>query len=293
MSEAKQHDPELLVSGDWLQDHLDDPNLRIFDCTFYYHYEVGAGRPYRIESGRADYKSAHIPGAGFLDLQEDFSRPDSPYSFTLLSPGETAAAFARMGIGDETRVILYSRNSIQQSTRFWWMLRWLGFDNAAILNGGIDKWLADGRPVSAEPCCYPHGELSIQPRPELFVDKQAVLAAIGDDGICTINALGPALHSGENPRYGRPGHVPGSINIPAAALLDSESLEILPAETLAQTFADGGVKRAKKIIAYCGGGIAATLDAFVLHQLGYKNITVYDNSMNEWATDASLPIETD
>ena len=106
-----------------MQDHLDDPDLRIFDCTFYLHYEVGTGRPYSIESGRADYDAEHIPGAGFLDLQEDFSMPDSPYRFTLLSPEETGAAFARMGVGDDTRVIFYSRKSMQQSTRFWWMLR--------------------------------------------------------------------------------------------------------------------------------------------------------------------------
>ena len=293
MSEAKQHYPEALVSGDWLQDHLDDPDLRIFDCTVYLHYEVGTGRPYSIESGRADYEAGHIPGAGFLDLQEDFSVPDSPYRFTLLSPEETGAAFARMGVGDDTRVIFYSRKSMQWSTRFWWMLRWLGFDNAAILDGGIDKWLADGRPISTEPCRYPPGEFSIHPRPELFVDKHAVLAAIGDDGICTINALGPDLHSGEDARYGRPGHVPGSVNIPAAALLDGDSLEILPPETVARMFADAGANRDKKFIAYCGGGIAATMDAFVLHQLGYNNITVYDNSMSEWASDASLPIETD
>ena len=123
--------------------------------------------------------------------------------------------------------------------------------------------------------------------------KDAVLAAISDGDTCTINALERDLHSGENPRYGRPGHIPGSVNVPAAAMLDSETLEMLSPEAAAQAFAAVGADPAKRIITYCGGGIAATMDAFLLHQLGYRDIAVYDNSMSEWATDTSLPIETD
>ena len=127
----------------------------------------------------------------------------------------------------------------------------------------------------------------------MWADKDDVLNAIGSGGVCTLNALGPDLHSGKDPAYGRPGRVPGSLNIPAASLLDPETQAYLPAEVAAKKFADAGVSPDKKIIAYCGGGIAATLDAFVLHQLGYEDIAVYDASMSEWALDPSLPIETD
>jgi thiosulfate/3-mercaptopyruvate sulfurtransferase len=202
-------------------------------------------------------------------------------------------AFARSGVADGTRVVLYSRKSMQRATRFWWMLRWLGFDNVAVLDGGYDKWSAEGRTISSDPCRYASGKLSVNPRPELFVGKDTVLTAIGDTNTLTINALEPDLHSGENPRYGRPGHIPGSVNVPAVALLNPDTLEMVSPEAAAQAFAAVGADPEKRMITYCGGGIAATMDAFLLYQLGYRDIAVYDNSMSEWATDTSLPIETD
>jgi thiosulfate/3-mercaptopyruvate sulfurtransferase len=292
MSDTRFRHPEALISADRLEAHLGDPDLRVYDCTTYLAYESGTGQPYRVVSGRDDYDAGHIPGSGFLDLQGEFSVKDSPYRFTLPAPETAAAAFARHGVGDDTRVVLYSRGSLQWATRFWWMLRWLGFDRAAILDGGYDKWAADGRPVSTGPCRYPAGKLSIAPRPELFVGKQAVLDAIGDAGVCTLNALGRDLHSGANPRYGRAGRIPESVNVPAAELVDPETRELLPPAAVARAFADVGATPGKRIIAYCGGGIAATLDAFLLHQLGARDISVYDASMSEWATDETLPIET-
>jgi len=293
MNETPIRYSQALVTCDWLEAHLDDPDLVIFDCTVYLVQSDMVGQPYDVISGRADYDKDHIPGSGFLDLQKDFSNADSRYRFTLPTMQDAAAAFARHGIGTDKRVVLYSRKNIQWATRFWWMLRWLGFDNAAVLNGGYDKWVADGRAISTDECHYGPGELPINPKPELFVGKDAVAAAIGDKDVCTINALAPDLHRGENLRYGRPGRVPGSVNVPAASLLDTETQEILPRERVMQTFAVAGAGPTKRIIAYCGGGIAATLDAFLLHELGYRDIAVYDNSMSEWANDKSLPIEID
>ena len=137
--------PEQLVSTDWLAANLDDPSLRIFDCTTYLIYETGTGRPYRVESGRADYDAGHIPGSGFLDLQADLSDPDAKTNFMMLPFEELARRFGRMGIGEGTRVVLYARKATQWATRIWWMLRSVGFDNAAILDGGFDKWSAEGR----------------------------------------------------------------------------------------------------------------------------------------------------
>ncbi|MCA8929736.1 MAG: sulfurtransferase [Alphaproteobacteria bacterium] len=293
MSTARYLHPEALVDGAWLQAHLDDPNLRIFDCTFYLAYEEGTGRPYSIVSGKADYDTGHIPGSVHLDLQREFSRADSPYAFTLLSPEDTARAFERFGVGDDTRVICYSRDSMTRASRFWWMLRWLGFDNAALLDGGFDKWAADGRPVSTAPGAYPAGALTLSPRPDLFVGKDEMLAAIGDGAACSVNALEPDLHAGRNARYGRPGRIPGSVSAPASALVDAKTKQLVPPAKAAALFAAIGADPGKRVLNYCGGGIAATLDAFVQHQLGYGDIAVYDSSMSEWAKDASLPIETD
>jgi len=293
MSTARYLHPEAIVDGAWLEANLDDPKLRIYDCTFYLAYEEGTGRPYHVVSGREDFETGHIPGSGFLDLQKDVSRGDSPFHFTLPAPEAAKAAFEAAGVGDDTRVVLYARKSMTRASRFWWMLRWLGFDNAALLDGGWDAWAAEGRPVSTAPATYTAGRMTMNLRPDLFVGKAEMLGAIGDAGACALNALEPDLHSGANARYGRPGRIPGSVNVPANGLVDPSTMRLVDASTAAARFAAVGADPAKRILNYCGGGIAATLDAFVQHQLGYADIAVYDNSMSEWATDAELPIETD
>jgi thiosulfate/3-mercaptopyruvate sulfurtransferase len=283
--------PEAIVTTAWLAEHLRDPALRTFDCTTHLRYETGTGRPYRVESGRSDYEQGHIPGSAFLDLQGELSDRSAPTNFMMPKPEDLAARFAAKGIGDGTRAILYSRKSMQWATRVWWMLRAIGFDNAAVLDGGFDKWSAESRPVETAETHYPAARLVAAPRPGLFAGKEEVNAAIGDPGACTINALAPELHRGENPRYGRPGRVPGSVNVPVSEVIDPALLTLKAPEAVAATFVGVGANPSKRILLYCGGGIAATLDAFLLHQLGYQDIAVYDASMSEWAKDETLPIE--
>lgn len=290
---ARFQHPEQIVSTDWLAENLDQPQLRIFDCTVYLIYETGTGRPYRVESGRRDYDAGHIPGSAFLDLQGELSDISSKLRFTMPALDDLARRFGEKGIGDAARVVLYARKAPQWATRVWWMLRSIGFDNAAVLDGGFDKWLAEKRAVSTTPHIYKPATLTPRPRSGLFVGKEEMKAAIGDGRVCSINALAPDLHSGANPRYGRPGRIPGSVNVPAAALLDRETLTFQSPAKVAHTFASVGADKSKRILVYCGGGIAATLDAFLLHQLGHTDIAVYDNSMSEWANDPALPIETD
>ncbi|HEY4254037.1 MAG TPA: rhodanese-like domain-containing protein [Roseomonas sp.] len=290
---ARYAHPDAIVDTAWLDQHLDDPAVRIFDCTTYLRYETGTGRPYRVESGREDYEAAHIRGSAFLDLQGELSDPSSPFNFTMPAADDLAARLAAKGVGDGHRIVLYARNSMQWATRVWWMLRAIGFDDAAVLDGGFEKWQAEARPVAAGVTDYPAATLVARPRPGLFVGRDAVRSAIGDAGICTINALAPDLHSGANPRYGRPGRIPGSVNVPASSLVDAASATFRSPEQVAATFAAAGADRSRRIILYCGGGIAATLDAFLLHQLGHADLAVYDASMSEWAKDASLPLERD
>lgn len=288
---AHYADPDAMVSTQWLEEHLSDPKLRVFDCTTYLLYETGTGRPYRVESGRRDYETAHIPGSAFLDLQGELSDQSSPFNFTMPPAEDLAARLAAKGVGNGHRIVLYARKNMQWATRVWWMLRAIGFDDAAVLDGGFDKWQAEGRPIAAGTEDYPPAALAARPRAGLFVGKAEVKAAIGDGGICTINALAPDLHSGENPRYGRPGRIPGSVNVPVASVVDPSSMTFRAPDAVAATFAAVGADRSKRIILYCGGGIAATLDAFLLHQLGYADLAVYDASMSEWAKDDALPIE--
>jgi thiosulfate/3-mercaptopyruvate sulfurtransferase len=202
------------------------------------------------------------------------------------------AAFTRHGLARGSRVVLYSVGTMMWATRFWWMLKSLGFDGAAVLNGGFDAWEAHARPTESGPARgYPPGDFKAAPRPGFFVDKGAVAAAKARD-TAIVNALGPQFHKGlEASRYGRPGRIPGSVNVPAASVVDGNKNFVTLADAEAK-FAAQGVTKDKRVICYCGGGISATIDLFLLHQLGFQNLTLYDGSMGEWAKDPSLPIET-
>jgi thiosulfate/3-mercaptopyruvate sulfurtransferase len=288
-------DPQALISTEQLVAVLGQANLRIYDCTTYLEPPPpGSDDPYLAVPGRDTFEEAHIAGADFLDLQGEFSDGSTKLRFMMPAPAQLATAFGRHGIGDATRVVLYSIGTPMWATRFWWMLRSLGFDNAAVLDGGLDAWRAEARPLqSGPPQGYPAATFTAKPRAGFFTDSSAVKAALGRPDNVIVNALGPQFYKGLEPsRYGRPGRIPGSVNVPAATLVQPTKRLIAPTEVEAK-FAAQGITRDKHVIAYCGGGISATIDLFLLHQLGYDNLTLYDGSMGEWAKDASLPIETD
>ena len=289
---ASYQHPDAIVSTGWLAQNLSDPALRVFDCTVYLVAD-DANAPYKVVSGRADYDTGHIPGAAFADLQDDLSDQDATLRFTMPDAQTSAAQFARLGISNDSRVVLYSRGNLQWATRVWWMLRAIGFDNAAILDGGWERWQADGLPTETNLSQYPSGELTAKPRAGLFCGKDEVLAAGKNNAATVINALSAELHAGHSPRYGRPGRIPGSVNVPANDLRDSEALTLVDADKASAAFDSVNATPDKPTIIYCGGGIAATLDAFILHQLGHTDISVYDNSLNEWARDTSVPMESD
>jgi len=294
MTVAYQH-PDAIVSTDWLAVNLADPSVRVFECTTYLLYRPpGSDVPYDVGSGRDDYQAGHIPGAGFLDIQNDLSDNTAPahLRFRMLSANELAEAFAKQGVGDGYRIVLYARGATQWATRVWWMLRSIGCDNAAVLDGGWEKWLAEGRAVSTDAVSYSSTRCSPNAREATFVGKEQVCAAMAE-GSCVVNALAPDLHSGKNARYGRAGRIPGSVNVPVSALLDPEFKTFVSADAALATFSAVGVKPQGPTLVYCGGGIAATLDAFLMYQLGHQQISIYDASMSEWAKDESMPIESD
>ncbi|MCL5744811.1 MAG: rhodanese-like domain-containing protein, partial [Acidobacteria bacterium] len=175
----------------------------------------------------------------------------------------------------------------------WRMLRAFGFDNVAVLDGGWKKWTAEGRPVSTRPPTCSPAKFVADPRPELIAAKNDVIAAMGDSETCILNALDPEEYAGRGPvRYGRPGHIPSSVNVWCLNLVDPQTNAFLPPEKLREQFAAVGALDKKKVIVYCGGAIAATADAFVLTLLGADHIAVYDGCMTEWAADPALPLET-
>src|SRR5262249_20182653 len=166
-----------LISTEELARRLGAPALRIFDCTTYLRPRPEGG--YNVESGRANYDKGHIPGAAFLDLADELSDKDSRLRFTLPPLQELTKAFAAKGIGHGTFVVLYSHATPTWATRLWWMLRAIGFDDAAVLDGGLDKWRTEGRPLSTDLATYAPATLTLRARPEAFVDKDEMKAAIG------------------------------------------------------------------------------------------------------------------
>ncbi len=283
-----------LISTQALADRLAAPGgapaLRLFDVTT--HLRPATPGPWAVESGRADFLAAHIPGAAFLDLQTALSDTASPLRFTQPGPARLAAALAAAGLGDGDQAVLYSSTSPMWATRVWWLLQSLGID-AQVLDGGLPKWRAEGRPLaSGEAGHPPAAQLTPRPQPARWADKQDVLLAIGNARVCTLNALSEALHAGHAPiHYGRPGHILGSVNLPYSALLDAQGC-FLPAAQLRAALAGVGALAAPRVLCYCGGGIAATLDAMALHLAGHGNVAVYDGSLQEWAADPTLPMAT-
>ncbi|OKO74490.1 sulfurtransferase [Bradyrhizobium sp. AS23.2] len=283
-----------LITTEQLAAHLGDSNLRLYDCTTYNEpVPPGSDVPYRAVPGDKTFEAGHIPGADFLDLQGEFSDISAQQFFMMPDVAQLEAAFGRHGLDASRTIVLYSIGTMMWSTRFWWMLRSLGVD-ARVLDGGLDKWKAEGRPVvTGAPKGYPATTFKAAPRAGFFVDRNTVKARIGDPSTVIVNALGPQFHRGLEPsRYGRPGRVPGSVNVPAATLTNADKTLTTLADAKAK-FAAAGVTRDKTVICYCGGGISATIDLLMLTQLGYDKLTLYDASMGEWARDPTLPIETD
>jgi thiosulfate/3-mercaptopyruvate sulfurtransferase len=283
--------PEYIVETAWLAERLGDPGIVVLDGTT--HLMPPPPRPYNVVSGRADFEAGHIPGAQFVDIDAELSDPHQPpgLHFMLPSPELFAEGMARLGIGNDTMVVCYATANHWWATRLWWMLRVFGHERAAVLNGGFQRWRAEGRPVEQGPA-RPRNRAVFVARhhPEMVADKDDVLSAIGKEEICTLNALRPEQHAGTGGTvYGRLGRIKGSINVPAVNVVDDENL-FKPAAELRRMFAEPLAR--PEVITYCGGGIAASSATMLLMMLGHENVRLYDASLSEWAPDPALPMES-
>jgi thiosulfate/3-mercaptopyruvate sulfurtransferase len=283
--------PKLLVGTDWLQAHLDDPRVRVLDATTHLPPKPDFSL-YDVVPGIEDFRNGHIPGAGFVDIEHELSRPHPRLHFMLPDADTFARAMSAHGVSDDTFVVAYATANHWWATRLWWTLRVFGHDRVAVLDGGFQKWSAEGRPVERGPArAVTPGRFTVRPlRQEMVATRDDVLAAIGDDGVCTLNALRAEQHQGRGGvTYGRRGHIAGSINIPALDHLNPDNTFKATGE-LRELFAPALQK--PRVLAYCGGGIAATSAALALEMLGHRNVAVYDASLTEWAADPALPMET-
>jgi thiosulfate/3-mercaptopyruvate sulfurtransferase len=282
--------PEYLVDTGWLAAHLADSDVRVLDCTTHL-LPLPDNSYYTVRAGRAEFLQAHIPGAGFVDMDHDVADTSAQYHFMLPSAEKFADAMSAQGIDRDTLVVSYSGANHWWASRMWWMLRVFGHDRAAVLDGGFQKWRREGRPVQAG-VARPASPKNFEPRPprrEMIATREDVLSAIGAADVCIINALRPEQHAGTGGVfYGRRGHIKGSINLAAVATVDENNV-YRGAQELRRQFAEPLSKPAA--ITYCGGGIAASADTLVLAMLGYENVKLYDASLSEWARDPALPME--
>ena len=283
--------PEFLVTTDWLARHLDDPLVRVLDPTTLLIPKPDWSQ-YITSPAREDFEKGHIPGAAYVDMQAELSMPDPRLRFMLPDAQTFARAMAAYGVSDDSFVVAFATANHWWATRLWWMLRVFGHERVAVLDGGFQKWLAEVRPVETGPAAprAPGRYTPREPNRALVATRADVLAAIGAEGVCNINALHPKQHAGTGGvTYGRRGHIAGSINIPAMTNVNADNT-FKGIEALRAQYARA--LQMPRVISYCGGGIAATSVALALAMLGHGNVQVYDASLTEWAADPALPMET-
>lgn len=291
----------LIVNTEWLAQRLEDSNLRILDATTFLKIPDKEGEETGMWSGRDAYNQGHIPGAVYADLMNELSNPESPLPMTVPPREQFVKKIEELGVGDGTYVVIYDQGALvdnpvvaaQWASRLAWQLRYEGFDDISVLEGGFQKWKEEGRQITTEPGHYPQAQFTGKRRSELLATKEDVRKAMHDENIILINSLSPEDFRGETNTYPRKGHIPSSVNVFFGNHADPNTRKLYDESRLRETFEKvGALDPTKKVITYCGGGIAATWNALLLNMLGQKNVAVYDGSMNEWASDPDCPLIT-
>ncbi len=284
-----------LVDAAWLAERLGQTGLVVLDSTT--NIQADANGHERIVPDREAFAAAHIPGARFVDLQGELSAPDAPFAFTLPDTRDLQQGLRALGVRQHDTLVVYSTGNPWWATRVWWTLQAHGLSRVHVLDGGLRHWAAAGLPLESGPARpWPAGDIVV-PHADAFartIDAAALQARLGDADLRLVNALPPDKFAGRTPVHGgRAGHIPGSLNLPAASLIDPATGLLRPApEREALLRAQGLLDAGKEVVAYCGGGVSATLVLFALALAGRHDARLYDASLAEWAKRADLPIAT-
>ena len=274
-----------LVSTDWLAEHMTAPDVRVVDGSWFL---PSIGR-----DARAEYEEAHIPGAVFFDI-DDIADTDSPLPHMLPAPEKFSARVRKLGLGDGNRIVVYDALGLFSAARVWWMFRAFGHDDVAVLDGGLPKWLAEGRPTEPGARMPQERHFTARLNHLMVRDLDQVRANIASARAQLVDVRPAGRFEGTDPEPRaelRGGHVPGSLSLPYGELLDPESRTVLPADTLRDRFEAAGVDLARPVVTTCGSGVTACILALGLDLLGHRDVAVYDGSWTEWGGRNDTPIE--
>ncbi|HEX2885036.1 3-mercaptopyruvate sulfurtransferase [Vineibacter terrae] len=278
--------PDALVSTEWLAAHLDAPDVRVVDGSFYL--------PAQNRDAKAEYAAQHIPGAVFFDIDE-IADSDSPLPHMMPSPEKFSSRVRRLGLGDGVRVVVYDGNPMMGACRVWWMFRAFGHKDVAVLDGGLPKWQREGRPVTDEPAMPRERHFTARLDSTLVRDAAQVKRLLDSKAEQVVDARAAPRFRGEapEPRPGlRLGHMPGALNLPYADLIDARSGTMLPQEALKQRLAAAGIDATRKVTASCGSGVSACVVALGLYLTGAREAAIYDGSWAEWGSREDTAIVT-
>jgi len=280
-----QDDPKTLVATDWLASHMRDPDLRILDASMY--------MPGSDRDAKAEYAQGHIPGARFFDIDDiSDSRSDLPH---MAPPIEKFMSRLRaMGVGDGHQVVVYDGAGLFSAARVWWLFKLMGQNDVAVLDGGLPKWVAEGRELEDMPPIIRDRHMPVRRQAHLVKDVTQVSAAskLRDQEI--IDARSPGRFRGEEPepRPGmRGGHIPGSKNVHYSSLLNADQTMKSPEETRA-IFEAAGVDLSKPAITTCGSGVTAAILSLAMARMGKDDHSLYDGSWSEWGMFPTVPVAT-
>lgn len=278
-------DPRTVVSTEWLGRHLEDPDLRIIDASWYLPDE---GR-----DPKAEYAAEHIPGARFFDIDE-IADTRSPLPHMAPSPEKFVSRMRAMGIGDGHQVVIYDGKGMFSAPRVWWTFRLMGKQDVAVLDGGLPKWKAENRPLEDMPPILRERHMTTAFQHQLVKDVTQVARAakLGEAEI--IDARSPERFCGKapEPRPGlRAGHIPGAKNVHYASLFN-ENGSLKSPEGIRAVFEAAGVDLSRPIITSCGSGVTAAILNLALEVIGHRDHSLYDGSWAEWGQFPELAVET-